>query len=304
MDRRLKINSDSPWRHHRSGWADALAAVRPLHHPRGVQFEGFLEGVRRPLTAPFVGVLHHTPRHPTHLHPFDQKAKYDRVPDLTHFFEGDTWQRSEPHCRGLLTLSEHTAAFVRNRTAVPVCALKHPRAPVGRPFQWRGRPRSLLFVGSWLRDFRPFFHLSARGYEKAFLLPFPWVKKEVERLGLEGDRIRFRVGVSPQAYDRALRRSVVFLSLFDASAVNTVLDCLFFHTPLVVNRLPALQEYLGRDYPLFYTQLEEAEALLQDAQAIERGHEYLRQKDRTPFSFASFSESLVASPVYQELPSQ
>jgi hypothetical protein len=53
-------------------------------------------------------------------------------------------------------------------------------------------------------------------------------------------------------YDQLLASSVVFLNLVDASACNTVIECLARHTPIIINRLPALEEYLGKDYPLFY----------------------------------------------------
>jgi hypothetical protein len=34
-------------------------------------------------------------------------------------------------------------------------------------------------------------------------------------------------------------------------------------TPLLVNRLPAVEEYLGPDYPLFYADLSQIESLLE-----------------------------------------
>lgn len=54
------------------------------------------------------------------------------------------------------------------------------------------------------------------------------------------------------AYDDMLSCNVVFLALEDASAVNTVLECAVRNTPVVVNRLPALEELLGKAYPGFY----------------------------------------------------
>ena len=43
-----------------------------------------------------------------------------------------------------------------------------------------------------------------------------------------------------EAYDRLLTENLVFLCLLDASAVNTVLECIVRNTPIVVYRLPAL----------------------------------------------------------------
>jgi uncharacterized protein YdbL (DUF1318 family) len=53
-------------------------------------------------------------------------------------------------------------------------------------------------------------------------------------------------------YDALLSQNAVFLELVDASAVNTVMECIVRNTPIFVNRLPALEEVLGTDYPGFY----------------------------------------------------
>ena len=68
--------------------------------------------------------------------------------------------------------------------------------------------------------------------------------------------------LSDADYDTLLSQSVVFLKLIDASAVNTVLECVARGTPLIVNRLPALEELLGGTYLGFYDTLEEAAQLL------------------------------------------
>lgn len=46
--------------------------------------------------------------------------------------------------------------------------------------------------------------------------------------------------LSDSAYDELLSENVVFLNLIDASAVNTVIECVVRNTPLIINRLPAI----------------------------------------------------------------
>jgi hypothetical protein len=58
--------------------------------------------------------------------------------------------------------------------------------------------------------------------------------------------------LSNNDYDNLLSRSVVFINLEDASAVNTIIECIIRNTPIIVNRLPAVVEYLGVGYPLYY----------------------------------------------------
>ncbi|KAI9188472.1 uncharacterized protein BJ171DRAFT_625252 [Polychytrium aggregatum] len=88
-----------------------------------------------------------------------------------------------------------------------------------------------------------------------------------------------------EAYDRLLTAKVVFLDLIDAAAVNTVVECIVRNTPIIVNRLPALEEYLGQDYPLFYYDLSEVNNLLT---RIPDAHQYLVSKSKAEFHVDTF----------------
>jgi hypothetical protein len=59
--------------------------------------------------------------------------------------------------------------------------------------------------------------------------------------------------VNNQLFDDLLSFQVIFINLVDASAVNTILECISRNTPIIVNRIPATVELLGNTYPLFYT---------------------------------------------------
>ena len=77
------------------------------------------------------------------------------------------------------------------------------------------------------------------------------------------------------AYDDLMSQSVVFLYLADASAVNVMSECIQRGTPVIVNRLPALEELLSSSYPGFYTNLAEAGAMATDISRIQAMHEHL-----------------------------
>lgn len=80
-------------------------------------------------------------------------------------------------------------------------------------------------------------------------------------------------------YDKLLSKSIVFLNLVDAAAVNTLLECVIRSTPIVINKLPATIEVLGENYPLFYNQLEEVDKLLTE-ENVENAHCYLKEMDK------------------------
>lgn len=114
-----------------------------------------------------------------------------------------------------------------------------------------------------------------------------WVKKnhdEVEVIDLLDD----------SDYDVLLSKSVVFLYLIDASASNTVNECIVRNTPLVVNRLPAMVEVLGSDYPLFYDDFAQASRIVGDTRLLMEGHKYLTRLDKKRFSMTTFLTSFTA----------
>jgi hypothetical protein len=97
--------------------------------------------------------------------------------------------------------------------------------------------------------------------------------------------------LSNEAYDDLLEQNIVFLDLIDCSAVNTVIECIVRHTPVIVRRHPALEEILGSDYPGFYTTLHEASSLIQSYMNIYEIHLYLIRLDKTRFTLSNFLES-------------
>jgi hypothetical protein len=98
-----------------------------------------------------------------------------------------------------------------------------------------------------------------------------------------------------EQYDQLLQSHVLFLCLRDASAVNTILEAIRYHTPVLVNRLPAVVEYLGEEYPLYYKDLDEAAVKAADFDLISDAHVYLKNLDASfldPNRFLDFIQWL------------
>ena len=95
------------------------------------------------------------------------------------------------------------------------------------------------------------------------------------------------------AYDKLLTENIVFIKLVDASAVNTLLECIVRNTPIVVNPLPAVIEYLGENYPLYYTNIGEAAVLLNDKKKLLAGHKYLRKLDKEELKLDVFIQKVI-----------
>jgi len=98
-----------------------------------------------------------------------------------------------------------------------------------------------------------------------------------------------------EQYDDLLTKNIVFINLVDASAVNTVIECIVRNTPIVVNDHPAIIEMLGPNYPLYYTSgidffntNKEIETLLQNTDNIRNANIYLQKLDKTKYTIEYF----------------
>lgn len=119
---------------------------------------------------------------------------------------------------------------------------------------------------------------------------------------LESARVLDRL--SNKDYDNLLVENIVFLRLYDASACNTLLECVVRNTPLLINRLPAVVEVLGEDYPFYYSSLADALIKSRDVCLIRRTHRYLQRLDKVRFHVETFINELQTSDVYQEIVTQ
>lgn len=88
-------------------------------------------------------------------------------------------------------------------------------------------------------------------------------------------------------YDDLLSKNIVFLNLVDASVVNTIIECIVRNTPIIVNKLPALIEILGENYPLFYNDVSEVKNIL-NMNNIDIAYNYLKKLNKNDMKIDTF----------------
>jgi hypothetical protein len=95
-------------------------------------------------------------------------------------------------------------------------------------------------------------------------------------------------------YDDILTKNVVFIYLVDASAVNTIIECIVRCTPIIVNKHPAVVELLGDKYPLYISgnTAEQVSVsihkLLQNTDVIQQANSHLEKLNKKPFMIDTF----------------
>jgi hypothetical protein len=315
-----KINLEGYWQpsHHRSGWRYALDSLRSLHSAQGVLFDGFVEkkfvwgsdpGERHnawaPYSRPWVGVLHNPPRIPDWFNMNGQSP--------SDILRTPCWQQSMASCCGIFTLSNYLKHWLEQRVPVPVCSLYHPtEIPETQfsPLKFRqNKQKKIVQIGWWLRKFESLYRLRVQGFGKLLLdLGQGWIDdiRNVELAGVgqpEIDSVELSPYLDNQQYDELLSQNIAFLHLYDSSANNALIECIARATPVLINPLPAVLEYLGPDYPFYFHTLAEAARKAEDTSLVLAAHEYLRQPAlRQKLTGEYFLRSLVHSEIYRQLP--
>ena len=96
--------------------------------------------------------------------------------------------------------------------------------------------------------------------------------------------------------------NITFVDLYDSSANNAVIESIARATPLLVNPLPAVVEYLGKDYPFYFENLGEAAKKAENFDLVEETHLYLLNcETRKKFSQEAFRKAFEESEVYKSL---
>lgn len=300
---------------HRNSFSSLVESLRPLHlGGGGIKFLPFIERYflwgssdhearskdPRPIDKPWVGILHV---------PFDSPEWFagDQRPEV--IFETDLWKDSLPNCRGLICLSEDLQADLNVcYPDLPTLAVKHPTDLKVRRFDFREyvrKPR-VVQAGDWLRQLQAIYRIKATGHRKLMLRKRTSIKsleREIKEMGqFVNKSVAVKDFVSNEEYDDILSSSVVLCLLYATAANNLVLECIARHTPLIINPLPSVVEYLGEDYPLYASTVEMADFLLSDKNLILRASDYLRERaEAVDFTYRGFRRNIANSSFYERL---
>lgn len=272
MFKKIQVISDV-WDHHRSGWKYVMHhTTERFHSPRGlVKCYGYLDGMfyaNKVLDEPWIGFAHNPP-----FRPDEYPKKYSGCYFLGELIRNPLWRESYQNCLGLYTLCSYTKRYLLDQLGanVKINVLTHRSETVPLKFNmgkfFGNNKKKLAFIGHSIyniptkKNRKVIYNAKHHSHDidyKEMMLYVNWDHDEVEI----ADRI------PDDEYDRLLSENLVFVDFYDTAANNVVVECIVRNTPVLVNRLLASEEYLGRSYPLFFDTLEEAADKAEDMNLI------------------------------------
>ena len=292
--------------HHHTGWPWVRTYLRALESDDGLPLDDAVDYSYRagkrvvpPLRDQPWGAIFHQPADFPDWFPGHKTSP-------TVWMKRAEWLRSAPQLVLAVAMCNPLADWLEERLERPVLRLLHPVAPARESFdlqRFEARPRAVQ-LGQHLRNLEAIHQLQPRRdveYVDVRLEgPVPDKRRRAvaDHWKSVGGRVR-QPGVSvwpaldDAGYERLLAESVVFGEFLTVAAANVVVECMVRATPLVVNRLPALEDYLGREYPLFYDDIADAHRLL-DRASVRKGHAYLADLDTSVLEPERFLAGLEA----------
>jgi len=321
----IHLTSDDYSKKHRSGWQFVLNNLREIdaktNNKKGefIFLDDYVDRTFQwgkvplkhnniiPYKKPWIGIIHHT---------FHEANGENGCGNLIYTEE---FKESIKYCKRIITLSEYLKKqiideFNKNNILVQVNNLTHPTDVSDiKMFTlqnfYENKEKKIIHIGGWLRNSFVFYNtntpfkkailqydnitppkditnvLNDKYNNNSFIQGFIQFIKECE------SNIEIIEKLTNNEYDTLLSKNIVFLNVFDASAVNTIIECIVRNTIIIVNRHPAIEEVLGKEYPGLYNSIHEVNYMCSN-EILEKCYKYLYKMNKDKFKIETFMNDL------------
>jgi len=240
---------------------------------------------------------------------------------IDNILNNNNFIRSLGNCAGIIVLSnymkEYLSKFIIFKN-IPIYSLKHPIDQIINKFDINKflnfNKFNIVLLGQQLRNYSDIFKINSSIINKKIWLSgiknkensehklctdlfynkiisnlkeFSEIKKTLQTPYLSNF----------EEYDKIITSSIILIPLYNASANNSVLEIIQTNTPAFITRLPSTEEYLGKNYPMFYTNINEVNNILNDRELFNKKyiecHNYLKNMDKSDLTYQRFYSDLL-----------
>ena len=163
-------------------------------------------------------------------------------------------------------------------------------------YKFINKSKNFYHIGWWLRNFTSFFNFQVPdGYNKLILVKHEFKQAFNGKFKDIDKNIKIIYELNDNEYKKIFNSSCIFCDLEDCVANNLVLECIKYNTPIIIRRLPSIEEYLGSNYPLFFNddsdllKFKNAETL---NNKIIEANVYLKKMNKKPFMLETFVDKI------------
>uniref|UniRef100_A0A914Q996 Glycosyltransferase 2-like domain-containing protein n=1 Tax=Panagrolaimus davidi TaxID=227884 RepID=A0A914Q996_9BILA len=303
LPRKLKFVGDPEWNHHhQNAYQSAINALKERFH------DDFAEVLFISAVEQYICDCEITPKQPWIgiIHGITKNDKRFYVPDLEKLCTKSRFKSWFKTCVGLFTLTSVQLDYLRNNLwpefKFPINQLFYPSFPLTTQPKsstvletiTNNKEVDVYFIGSFDRNFEHFFKVKFPKNMKKILLVCDW---ETPTTGIPDD-VKIVSYADSEEYECILRESIIFLSLKNGGAANTlVIECIVRNIPIVVPKMKSVMDYIGEEYPLLYEpeRLDFSDFI--STQRVAEAIKYLKQMDKTSLTQNRFVQDFETSAV-------
>ena len=250
----------------------------------------------------WIGILHLTYNTPEYLMNLNIKK----------LLNNNTFILRLPMCNTLISLSNHLNKFISDELSnyeyINKKIIYHPINiinNINKKFNINSylinSEKKIIQIGQQMRIFKSFLYLKLSKHAKIWLSGNINLEENINKLKIElnTDTINLETYnvehkyVNNNEFDNLLINNIIFIHLYDSSANNTILEAISYKTPIIVNRCSAVEEYLGKDYPLYFNNIDEVNDNFISVHKIKLANEYLININHDKFSYKEFNQNIL-----------
>jgi len=283
---KASINSQKNWERIENIMIEKLVCKKQIKFITFCEMYFYKNG--GPIETNWVGIIHDPPK----------TLKYYSNKNL---LKHENFVKSLPYCKGLFCMSHELKTWVKKilKPSFFVSVLFHPvpnKTLDEFNFEEFKKNRQIIQIGNWLR--KPYSIFKLNTHLNKTIIPFEkrmerelnnFVKRDKIKISKEEDSsVKKCAKITDTYYNELFKNSIVYLDLYASTCNNVILECIKTNCPIVINRLPPVEAYLGKEYPLFFENVHDINKdFINDAKII-TAHKYLQNLDKSRFTVDYF----------------
>jgi len=247
-------------------------------------------------TQKWIGMVHLTPTSP------------EGAENINTILKNSTFVENFKNCKNILTFTNYLKLYIENTFKFNnLNSLHHPiyiniKDKFSITDYINNNDKKIIQIGQQLRILKTFYLLKFSNHTKLWLTGISNANDNKQLLNRAKSELNIEnitdynvntLFVDNTIYDNLLKNNVLFMHVYDSSANNAILEAIVYETPIVCNRHPAIEEYLGKDYPLFFDNIVDVNDEFISDKRIELTNDYLKNLNKDIFSYKTFNNNLL-----------
>lgn len=251
------------------------------------------------INSEWIGIIHYPE--------FTKDMNYNSDEEFINIIKNKRFIDSLKYCKCLITLSDWLNKYIKNILEyngiknIKVHTIYHPTDFNCEKFSLQNYinndNKSIIQLGFWMRKYKTIYQINKKKINKKWFPGNPMWKELFYKIYndenyINNNDVEIIMNMTNEKYDSYLIKNIALVDVFNSSANNSILECIVRNTPIFVSKHPAIIEYLGKNYPLYFDTVSDINNIIDGPYFLNRiscAHNYLCTLDKSKFDISYFT---------------